>query len=319
MIASSKTEWDIFYAMYGIGQGQKTFNTLASPVMHGKYTAFTDTNVQSNNYKKFFYASPTTTSIGGHIGYIREDTVAKKVYYLDKFASSEDLLYDFSLSVGDSIYMNFMSSFAPFPSGYYKVKSIQNITIKAGIRKQFNLKRNTGFSDTLKIVESLGSLIHPIYIYKNYFANGAFSPFGSCYSFQYDLGLACKWDNNIKRFQSCAYSLALTNSCFFKLDSCNYWNNCGGINELTSIKKVSFAPNPSSNYCSITIESSINTATKVNLIDVTGRIVNSIFSGKLNSGENEIRIETSELESGLYFVNLYGNDFNISQPLIISH
>ncbi|HRF19204.1 MAG TPA: hypothetical protein PK977_13605, partial [Chitinophagaceae bacterium] len=87
---------------------------------------------------------------------------------------------------------------------------------------------------------SVGSIIHPLYLYKNYFGFGAFAGYPSC-PFPYDLGLACKWTNNMKEFQSCTYVLALANGCFFKLDSCNYWNNCGGINELSAIKKVTLS------------------------------------------------------------------------------
>lgn len=317
-IGSNKTQWDIFFAMYGVSQAEKTSSPLAPNVNYGRYVAVNDTIIAAKNYKKYYYGANTST-VNTHIGYLREDTVAKKVYYLDKTSLIEDLIFDFSLNVGDSIYLNLVPTMNPLPKGYYKVKSIQNTTIKAGIRKEFKLKHTTiSSSDTLRFIESVGSIIHPLYLYKNYFGFGAFIGYPSC-PFPYDLGLACKWTNNMKEFQSCTYALALSNGCFFKLDSCNYWNNCGGINELSAIKKVTLSPNPAQNHCVVTLDATQESKITADLNDISVRKIKSFFVGKLIQGENEIRLETESLESGLYFISLTGDNFRITQPLTIIH
>lgn len=317
-IGSGTTQWDIFFAMYGVSQAEKTTSPLAPNVNYGRYIAVNDTAIASKNYKKYYYGMNTST-VNTHIGYLREDTAAKKVYYLDKTSLIEDLIFDFSLNVGDSIYLNLVPTTGFLPKGYYKVKSIQNTTIKAGVRKEFKLKHTTiSSSDTLRFIESVGSIIHPLYLYKNYFGFGAFMGYPSC-PFPYDLGLACKWTNNIKEFQSCAYTLAASNGCFFKLDSCNYWNNCGGINELSAIKKVTISPNPAQNHCIVALDAMQESKITAELIDISGRKIKTFFLGSIIIGENEIRLETESIESGLYFISITGENFKINQPLTITH
>lgn len=317
LLGNTRTEWDVFLGFLGVEQGQKMASPLATPVVHGRYTALNDTIVLSKSYKKFYYA-PTTSTVGTHYGYLREDTISKKVYYLDKVSLVEDLLYDFSLSVGDSVFLNFPSAFGVFPIGYYKVKSIQNVTIKAGIRKQFNLKKNIGISDTLKIIEGVGSIIHPIYLYKNNYFNGMFNFGGPC-KYPYELGVACKFSDYNKQYQSCTYSIALGFGCVFKLDSCNYWSNCGGINELNIVKNLSVAPNPAVTKCDIMLELDQNSATTIELYDISGRKIKTISSEKLKAGKNEITFDVSDLLNGLYFIKTKSEDFELSYPLIIQH
>lgn len=314
---TTRTEWDIFNAIMPIsqGNGEKSSNISAPLVMYGRYTAFTNTVIGMNTYKKMYLAMPTTTTIGSMVGYIREDTVAKKVYFRDISASTDDLLYDYSLAVGDSIYYNFTSGY-PFSAGYYKVKAIQNMTIKAGIRKQFKLVRILG-SDTLRIVEGLGSLIHPLFLYKNFFAMGQLA-FGSCYYTNYDLGLACKLDNYSKIFQSCGYNVALTNGCMFKLDSCNYWNTCGGIHELSTIKNLQVSPNPANNFITISFNSELAGKAEISIIDVSGRIITRNIA-LLVPGKNEIQNNVSNIESGTYFIKIKSEGVDAGYPLIISH
>jgi len=317
LLGNSRTEWDVFLGFLGVGQGQKLTAPLATPVIHGRYTALNDTIVLSKTYKKFYYA-PTTSTVGTHYGYLREDTITKKVYYLDKMASAEDLLYDFSLAVGDSMFLNFPSAFGVFPVGYYKVKSIQNVTIKAGVRKQFNLKKSVGLSDTLKIIEGVGSIIHPIYLYKNNYFNGLFSFSGPC-KYPYELGVACKFSDFYKYFQSCTYTTALGFGCVFKIDSCNYWSNCGGVNELDVVRDLSVSPNPAITKCNINIELSNNSQTVIELYDISGRKIKNISSEMLSVGKNEITFDISELMSGLYFIKARSEKFELNYPLVIQH
>ena len=316
-IDTTRTEWDIYYAMMGVSQGgsEKIANTAAPLVLHGKCTAITNTVIGINSYKKLFHATPTATNIGGLIGFIREDTIARKVYFRDVSASTDDLLYDYSLAVGDSIYYGFVSGF-PFPSGYYKVKSIQNMNTAGGVRKQFKLKKNSG-SDTLRIVEGIGSLIHPLFLYKNFFMWGVLSS-GICNISNYDLGLACKIDNTTKVFKSCAFQVATTIGCVFKLDSCNYWSTCGGIHEFSAVKNLQVAPNPANNLITLSLDSELAVKAEIFLTDVSGRIITKNIV-LLVPGKNEIQNNVSTIENGIYFIRINGKGIDAIYPLIISH
>jgi hypothetical protein len=321
MLGNVNTDWYIFDVFIPVSPGQKLSSlTAAPPVQRGKYTAAKDTLLFSKTYKKYYqmYMMPAFP-LNIHVGYLREDTANRKVYFMDKTTFVEELLYDFSMNVGDSIFMNFPGTFAPFPKGYYKVKSIQNVTIKAGVRKLFKLKLNPGTSDTLRIIESVGSEIHPVFMYNMFFAPGQFAwAFGAC-KYPYALGVACKYADNIKEYQSCTYQLTATNTCIFKSDSCNYWNTCSGINELSKVKDLHIAPNPAVTKVKISIDLEEACSPVFEIYDVSGRKVRSLPIEKLHAGINQIEFDITELQNGMYFIKAKDENFVLSYPLIIAH
>lgn len=321
MLGSTNTEWYIFDAFIAISQTEKFSSPSAPPpVLRGKYSANTDTILFTKSYKKFYhnYTNPSFVQ-NSHVGYLREDTVNRRVYFMDKTTFLEELLYDFSMNVGDSIFMNFPNTLMPFPKGYYKVKTIQNVTIKSGVRKLYKLKRNTGNSDTLRIIESVGSEMHPVFMYNWTFSPGQFSwGIGTC-KYPYSLGVACKYSDNIKEFQSCTYQLALTNGCFFKQDSCNYWNTCSGINELNKVKDFLISPNPAQTKIKISIELESSCSPAFEIFDIGGRIVKSIPFEKLTTGKNQLEVDVTGIESGLYFVRVKEENFELHYPFVITH
>lgn len=320
MLGNTNSDWYIFDVFIPVSQVQKTLSPSAPPpVQRGKYSAKTDTLLFSKNYKKFYHVYQMPSPIlNNHVGYLREDTVGRKVYFMDKTTFLEELLYDFSMNVGDSIFMNFPSTTPPFPKGYYKVKSIQSVSIKAGVRKLFKLKLNFGTSDTLRIIEGVGSEIHPVFMYNWYYAPGQFSWGSGACKYPYALGVACKYSDNIKEFQSCTYQLALTNGCIAKPDSCNYWNVCSGINELSKVKNFYISPNPAVITCNITIEIEDVCKTAIELYDVSGRRIKTLLNENLFPGINNIELTTSDLENGLYFIRTKSENFELSYPLLIS-
>lgn len=327
LLGSNTSDWYIYDAHIPViapPNKYSDFNTATVPIpTFGKYSAYTDTVVQSKNYKKFYhvYTWAGGSNMNLFIGYIREDTVAKKVYFLDKATSSvEDLLYDFSLNVGDSAYYNFPTSFGNFPKAWYKVKSIVNTATKVGIRKKFNLigKNGGSTSDTLQYIESIGCVIHPIYMYSPGYQMGSLFSSSTCKS-PYTIGLACKYSNNIKFYQSCTYILAQQNGCFFKYDSCNYYQNCGGISELSAVRKVSVSPNPAQTELSISINLDSDVKLQIELIDISGRVAKLISEQALPAGEHLINFSVKELEDGFYSVRLRNKGEVVTLPLIIMH
>jgi len=70
-----------------------------------------DTSINSQTYHKLFipfvqsYISGgcTVTNTAGYKGAIRQDTLAKKVFFVPPTASTEQLLYDFTLHIGDTV------------------------------------------------------------------------------------------------------------------------------------------------------------------------------------------------------------------------
>lgn len=104
-----------------------------------QYTIQGDTVVDTLIYKKLYMGPligfpyvncyPQLPLIGWEscIGALRQDTIAKKVFFFPKNASQEYLLYDFGMQVGDTIkgYMNLTDGYA----GPYVVSGFDSILI----------------------------------------------------------------------------------------------------------------------------------------------------------------------------------------------
>ena len=123
----------------------------------------TDSVYKTVSYKKVSYAySP-------FLGLIREDTAAKKVYFIPYCDTNEVLLYDFSLTVGSTINYSFISGSA-MPSGVYKVDSIKLMhDYKTYYHRHFYLKNHASASNpVLEIVEGVGQVNHPLFLYYSF-------------------------------------------------------------------------------------------------------------------------------------------------------
>lgn len=321
MLDGTRMDWYMFQVYIPISNSEKTTVAPSFSSTWGKYSALKDTIVLSKSYKKMYhvYTYPSFLS-NTHLGYIREDSLSRKVYFLDKTSTTEELLYDFSVGVGDSVLYTFAYTTGNFPSGYYKVLSINNVNTQIGVRKQFNLRKSApSASDTLKYIESIGSLVHPLYTYMPFYVTGQFAwAFTGC-PFPYAIGLACKYNDVAKYFQSCTYVTALSNGCIFKYDSCNYWNTCSGLNELEMVKNFVASPNPASSHVKITIDLEKNLDCSVAIYDISGRLIKNLPAKSLKQGANEFTMDLSNIQNGLYFIKVKGPDFELHRPLEVLH
>lgn len=321
-LLGNNTDWYVFNDYIPLSPGHKALSPSAFAVTYGKYSAHTDTLVMGNMYKKFYhvYTYPSSPS-NQHLGYIREDSATRKVYFLDKTSSTEDLLYDFSVNTGDSVFLNFPTAGGNFPLGYYKVRSTGTVTINTGPRKLFKLtKSGTSSYDTLEIIESVGCKIHPVYMYSSFYGMGQFGSWGpspSC-TYKYDIGLACKYTDSTKYFQSCTYTLAQTMGCIFKYDSCNYYNTCSGISEQSIVRDFRIAPNPASFETEVLISLNNESSVNISLFDLSGRRIKVFSSSELPAGEHAIKLDVTGIESGYYFIRAASREFELNTPFIIS-
>lgn len=317
MIGSNTTDWYIFLDVIPVKLAA-TNSTVSFNINAGKYSAFTDTTISNIGYKKMYdvYFNPGFAN-NNHIGYIREDTIARKVYFRDRFGNSDDLLYDFSLGLGGTIQLDFPYTFGSFTSGTYTVVSLDSVNTKVGFRKRQKLL-NVG-SDTLIHIESIGSIMHPLYLYGYFFQGGYFwgNPSDPCY-YPYGIGLACKYSNNEKFFHSCTYDLALLNPCIYKYDSCNYFTNCSSVKEISNVINYKLIPNPTTDVSNLEMDLINEENLNIELYDIFGRKLNILYHGKQNVGKASITLDLSKYENGYYFVKVEGSKTNIYSPIIIA-
>ncbi len=125
---------------------------------------FGDTILGTNTYHKIFkygYISSTNCPSQGnyytkyYLGALRQDTIQKKVYYYPSTSSNEELLYDFNLTIGDTLPISFNMGQQD------TVYSIDSVLIGNSYRKRFILKSiNNTFpppDTSYAIIEGVGS------------------------------------------------------------------------------------------------------------------------------------------------------------------
>jgi hypothetical protein len=212
-------------------------------------------------------------------GYMREDTIAKKVFFKETLTGADVLLYNFSLNIGDSA----LYTFPNFPNfnGYYRLDSIKTKIEMCGPRKHFYLWKHSsiifpGSVNYLEHIESIGSKFHAMYNYNFNPSTCIFNTNSSqaCYH-PWELGLACKSDNKSKKYQSC--TISLVNPCIAHYDSCNYGTVCSGIRNYKLNKDVTIYPNPTKNKLTLTINLEAIETVNIRVFDIAGNGVYSVI------------------------------------------
>jgi hypothetical protein len=144
----SNAVWNInFYSGCMIGTDQEFYSITFSG----------DTTINSLTYHKLF--SPfvqsfisggcNVTHTTGYKGAIRQDTTNKKVFYVPPTDLNEQLLYDFTLQVGDTV-KGFLESFAFQPD---VVLSIDSVLVGDNYHKRWII--NTCYN--IYLIEGIGS------------------------------------------------------------------------------------------------------------------------------------------------------------------
>ena len=244
-----------------------------------------DTIVDNFNYKildGYHYISRTFL--------LREDVSAQKVYLnLITNNKGDYLLYDFALSVGDSIDMK--NPITPFPedAGYYTLDSIVSKPLfNANQYDHYYLSPSgsNNISTTNAVwIEGIGSLSiinapggHP--------------------------------DINGAGHLSCAFKSGdLTYSNLDSISACNPEYSLKVENFKDPLSDIILINSFSDDYFEL---KNTKMVTKINIYDITGRKVESFF----NTGQSEFRANIAHYQSGNYFVkvtskNLHKRTFKI--------
>ena len=101
----------------------------------------------------------------------------------------------------------------------------------------------------------------------------------------------------------------LTSFCFASCTSC-----LTAINENEVLTGVELSPNPAQNFTTISF-TDLNLSYDISILDITGRKVAVYTSGNNSS----VKIETSDLNKGIYFVNaIANNNKSYSGKLIVN-
>lgn len=273
------TEWSISFTDFNLppngGYITKTYH----------FALYGDTNIQNFEYSKLYKDTLSSDSffIFSHsqlIGFIRDDT-SKQVFLRDT-NSTERLIFDFSLHVGDT--------FSPLsPNGV--VTGIDSIFIDNAYRKHFIIDPGLALWP-LEYVEGVGYLSG-----QGVFSNWLYLNIGIHKSFQ----LLCLRDKG-----TIIYNIG---SCYIDESTVQT-----GIDEMTQINsKVIVYPNPFSSSTIVLTKIELKNGDLI-IFDIHGQEIKKIK----NIHGQQILINRSGLISGIYFYQLKEENEIISTGKLIA-
>lgn len=273
-----------------------------------------DTTINAMVYKTI------ETSNGCIAGFLREDTAAQKIYFQDNLGSPELLLYDFSMTVGNTMNISFINSFGYYSSGLYTLDSITTVHIMAGWRRAFHLNNHlTPNAPTLTWIESVGNLNDLLY---PYFENqSGYGWFNTCpgVEHQFYQFMSCFEHMQKVYYDTCAFQTAITmTNCIQFSDSCNYWNICGSVNELSSLSSFDIFPNPAVEKTTLTLDVKNTDEFRIVVWDISGkRSLKEIPLGKITEGKKNIELDLNGLSGGFYLIECRGGKASAYGKLLI--
>ena len=90
-----------------------------------------------------------------------------------------------------------------------------------------------------------------------------------------------------------------------------------GLNELASAKILDVFPNPASAITCIPVSSAQNQKGTINLYDITGKLVSTIYKGIIPQGESKYFIQAGEYATGSYLIVIEGEGFKMTKKLMV--
>ncbi|MGD9494386.1 MAG: T9SS type A sorting domain-containing protein [Bacteroidales bacterium] len=259
----------------------------------------------------------------GHIDrhFMREDTAAKKVYVLDESSMTDVLLYDFSLSVGDSIYLEFGDTSVNLPTGtsetnyinsWFKVKNeiLASSAVDTSKYRVLYLESDSMMQDFDTVPQNMywieGVGCSTTFDYRN-------GIYPKCITEPYDIiGMmySCHWttvENRIVMSPQYIYQKSINGNCVFRSDSiidgyCHDSSTCPCATTIAGLPDIEtpwlkISPNPAENE--LNIDSHLSD-TVYFIYDTFGK---QVLSGK--SGNDAINI--SSLNPGFYMIEVLKN------------
>jgi len=265
------TTWKVLYFWSG------TFEIIC----HG------DTIINSKNYKILHYDDPDDIN-PTRLFFLREDSLEKRVWVLPQDSVNEKILYDFSLDIGDSIYLDFHpANEFYFPSGWYYVESITNYNLISSTVNKFTLYQKSNPVYKVYWLEGVGNTYSPIYtleqkIEPNY------------------PEVLCMFQDSEDIYRHPTW------------DTCSYFNTSANF-DLTKEKMVDIYPNPNSGKFVLKIELQRKTEFQIQLTSNTGQI---IYSESVVASFYKKEIDFSGYAKGVYALKVVSDGGVVTKKVI---
>jgi hypothetical protein len=231
-----------------------------------------DTLINSLTYRKLF--SPVN-----YRGALRQDIVAKKVYFVSADSAAEQLLYDFDLEVGDTVPAAYVVC---YPDAW--VESIDSTDEYGGVyRKVFHLGGG-GLGGMADLVEGMGSMAGPL---EQFCREEKRSYYLDCFNVE---GTLIYWSGF--PLNNCAMPVSIS---------------------LDTLSLLNIYPNPATS--SVTFEFPASPTFKnaeLSILTITGQVVNQTSIQNLQT-----TIDVSGYSKGLYLFKVQTGDEVVVKKVIV--
>ena len=250
------------------------------------YKLTSDTIVNEIKYKKLFYTADSLSEIWILNSLIREDTIKRKVYYLDTDLGActqcgERLLYDFDLKINDKFY---------YTEGQdtimkYSVFNVDSVLIDKVRHKRISLSYGLTWIEGIGDTAGLVSIIVDRLV-----------------CMRIDLKLLCFYNNDkLIYHQQIPY-----------YDNCFYWikKYSSVLNSNTQFDNYKLFPNPAHSILNVSSDNLDNYT--IELINMQGDLI--LKKENLN---NDSQIDIENVNNGFYFVKIYNKNNSFTYKMII--
>lgn len=253
------------------------------------YSMNGDTTINGKAYKNIYYTatifqeggdppyySSTTYHNNEYIGSIREDS-SKRIFILSPNETNEMLLYDFNLSIGDTITSNFIDHLE-YPNAHFTVESIDSVLVMNNFHKSYHISAPTSseyytslnhFNDLI-LIEGIGSSL-------------------GLFQFRYKSNF-----NNIHKLECFKQDQI---SAYPSGDSCTIIFDVG-IQDI-SLPEVKLFPNPTSDILHLNLKKNYANLL-INIYSLDGKLVDTFI--KQNTNQAEISFKSGK---GMYFIEIF--------------
>ncbi|GDX50988.1 hypothetical protein LBMAG27_00350 [Bacteroidota bacterium] len=90
------------------------------------------------------------------------------------------------------------------------------------------------------------------------------------------------------------------------------------VNENLSVNSI--YPNPATSNANVHFFLENSSNLEVNLIDVTGKLIQSVYSGSMAKGHHDLKVNTNNIPSGIYMISMKADNGNpVVSKLVVSH
>jgi hypothetical protein len=244
-----------------------------------------DTIINSLSYSKLYYSGTIGpngvcdlySATNQNCWAIREDS-SKHVFIFDYMSGQEYLIYDFNLTVNDTIAFvngNAFSFHGTYDNYLEVITSIDSVLIDNVYHAAYNITSTNWMGvivDYVQLIEGIGSTF------------GLFADNSPNWSEKYDF-LNCVYINN--------------QVVYFQTSPCSLLSSVANYQTREDIIKI--YPNPVINYFRIKAKGSLPFRLNYSIINALGK---KVKAGEINLFEHESQIEVGSFPEGIYYIKI---------------